>query len=77
MLTLVGCQLPGLEKAERNFSREHPEATVIGSTEQLTNRYAEFHFYYTTLSDGQQHEDVCYFGHAAEAWGGARKETVR
>ena len=77
MLALTGCQLPSIEKAQRAFSREHPEATVIGTTEQLTNRYAQFHFYYTKPGDSQQHEDIWYYGHAAEAWVSGKKEMVR
>jgi hypothetical protein len=78
MLALAGCQLPSIEKAQRAFSREHPETTVLGMSEQLTNRfYAEFHIYYTRPGDSHEHEDVWDYHHAAEAWVPGSKETVR
>lgn len=78
LVSLAGCQLPSIENAQRVFIHEHPTATVLGMSEQLTNHfYAQFHIYYMMPGDSVEHEDVWYYHHAAEAWVSGKKESVR
>ena len=79
LVGLVGCQLPSLEKAQSKFSREHPEATVLGVSEQITNnsRNAQFHFYFVKPGDSTEHEEVWSYGKTPETWVTGNPVTVK
>jgi hypothetical protein len=76
---LGGCAgLPGIEKAQSNFSRRHPEATVRGASEQTTNGFrAQLHFYYLNPGDNREHEDIWYYHHVVEGWIYDGQQTIR
>ena len=78
IVLLSGCALPSIEKVQRSFLQEHPDATVLGMSEQITNRfYAQFHIYYLRSRDSQEHEDVWHYHHATEAWVAGTQESLR
>lgn len=78
IVPLAGCQLPSIEKAQSKFCREHPDATVLDVSEEITNRvHAQFHFYYMNPGDSQEHEEVWYYGKTPEAWVRGEPETVK
>jgi hypothetical protein len=80
LLLLTGCgwYLPDMDKVETSFREQHPKATVLGVSGQLTNgTQAQFSIYYTNTGDNRKHEDVWHYYRTAERWMPGKKESVR
>jgi hypothetical protein len=67
---------------KRLFLQDHPSFTVIDVTKHEhedwpSSPYAEFNIKYTKVPGGDGHENIWHYWHAAEAWTGVTKETIK